>query len=184
MFAPIVPVLLSWRDRIVKWWKTYFSTTDLDECSIGHHDCHRYIVCHNVIGSYTCYCSCFKKQKRQFPPSKRDVYQCGHIRRPSLFLILSIYTCKSTDANDFDLNWEVMLFFRARNQKVLYQVPSNAFRYLIFPPLFCQKMENTIFCDCFVFLVCLQYTPSIWNLENLIKLLKPLASRIFCVSLK
>ena len=36
--------------------KNWFLTVDLDECARGDHDCHKYGVCHNEIGSYTCHC--------------------------------------------------------------------------------------------------------------------------------
>ena len=36
--------------------KTCFLLVDLDECERGDHDCHKYGVCHNEIGSYTCHC--------------------------------------------------------------------------------------------------------------------------------
>ena len=40
-------------------WKSeniWFLLIDLDECASGDHDCHKYGVCHNEIGSYTCHC--------------------------------------------------------------------------------------------------------------------------------
>ena len=36
--------------------KIWFLLVDLDECASGDHDCHKYGVCHNEIGSYTCHC--------------------------------------------------------------------------------------------------------------------------------
>ena len=45
-----------WRDCMAEKWKTCFLLVDLDECERGDHDCHKYGVCHNEIGSYTCHC--------------------------------------------------------------------------------------------------------------------------------
>ena len=36
--------------------KLFFLLVDLDECERGDHDCHKYGVCHNEIGSYSCHC--------------------------------------------------------------------------------------------------------------------------------
>ena len=40
---------------------------DINECKTKKHRCHRYAVCHNTIGNYTCKC------KRGF---KGNGYQC------------------------------------------------------------------------------------------------------------
>ena len=37
-------------------WNIWFLLIDLDECASGDHDCHKYGICHNEIGSYTCHC--------------------------------------------------------------------------------------------------------------------------------
>ena len=45
-----------WRDCRVEKWNIWFLLIDLDECASGDHDCHKFGICHNEIGSYTCHC--------------------------------------------------------------------------------------------------------------------------------